>query len=148
MVLRLSNGHQLILRAGDIMAQSQAKDDAAAAAGTEIEAVFSQGIAYHRASMLSEAEQHYLRVLQAYPQHFDSIHLLGVIYFQRGELLKALQQIDAALRINPDVADAHNNRGNVLKRLGRLEEAMGSYGRAIVPKMPRASTIAAPCSRI
>jgi tetratricopeptide (TPR) repeat protein len=113
------------------MAQSQAKSDTAAAAGAEVEAIFSQGLAYHRAAMLPEAEQHYRRVLAAYPEHFDSTHLLGVIYFQRGEFSKALQQIDAALRIKPDVADAHNNRGNVLKRLRRFDEALASYDQAI-----------------
>jgi tetratricopeptide (TPR) repeat protein len=113
------------------MAQSQAKAEAAATAGADIQAVFSQGMAYHRAAMLPEAEQHYRRVLDANPQHFDSAHLLGVILFQRGEFGKALQQIDAALRIKSDVADAYNNRGNVLKRLGRFDEALASYGRAV-----------------
>jgi len=81
-----------------------------------------------------EAEPLYRQVLQAQPSHFDSLHLLGVIHYQRGEHAEALRQIDGALKINPHVAVAHNNRGNALKDLGRLDDAVASYDRAIALK--------------
>ena len=45
-----------------------------------------------------------------------------------------------ALEINPDFAEAHNNLGNVLKDLKRLDEATASYRRAleIKPDYPEA----------
>jgi tetratricopeptide (TPR) repeat protein len=115
------------------MGQSNA-DPGREPAGTppeEIDSIFNQGMAFHRAGLLSEAEQLYRRVLLLYPQHFDSVHLLGVICYQRGEYADAVHQIDVALKIKPDVADAYNNRGNALKKLGRLEEALASYNQGI-----------------
>jgi protein O-GlcNAc transferase len=121
---------------GDTMAKSKAHSESNPLPRAEIESIFAQGLAFHRAGLLPEAEQIYRRVLQAHPRHFDSVHLLGVIYFQRGEYAAAVRQIDDALQIQTDVADAYNNRGNALKRLGRLEEALTSYNRAsaLAPK--------------
>jgi tetratricopeptide (TPR) repeat protein len=41
---------------------------------------------------------------------------------------------DHAIRINPDYADAHYNRGIVLNDLKRLPEAFASYDRALTLK--------------
>jgi protein O-GlcNAc transferase len=100
----------------------------------ELASLFGQALAFHQAGRLMEAEPLYRKVLQAQPSHFDSLHLLGVIHYQRGEHAEALRQIDAALKVNPHVAAAHNNRGGALKDLGRLEEALASYDRAIALK--------------
>ena len=97
-------------------------------------ALFGQAVALHQAGRLAEAEPLYRQVLAAQPRHFDSMHLLGVIHYQRGEREAAIRQIDAALAVNPDVAAAHNNRGSALNDLGRAEEALASYDRAIVLK--------------
>ena len=94
-------------------------------------AQFGQAVALHQAGRLIEAEPIYREVLRAHPRHFDSLHLLGVIQYQRGAHEDAVHQIGAALRINPGVAAAHNNLGNALKDLGRTEEALASYDRAI-----------------
>jgi tetratricopeptide (TPR) repeat protein len=110
------------------------ENDPPSGPSAETEVLFSQGMAFHRAGLLTEAEQFYRRVLETCPQHFDSMHLLGVVNFQRGDYALAIRQIDAALKIRPDVADAYNNRGNALKKLGRFEEALASYNQAIAFK--------------
>jgi len=97
-------------------------------------ALFGEAVAHHQAGRLAEADSLYRRVLGAHPGHFDSLHLLGVIHYQRGEREAAVRQIDAALAVNPDVAAAHNNRGNALKDLGRAAEALASYDRAVALK--------------
>jgi len=76
----------------------------------DLDAIFSQAITYHRAGQLADAEALYRRVLQDVPQHFDSLHLLGVICYQHGDYAEAVRQIDFALTINPAVSDAYNNR--------------------------------------
>src|SRR5215470_13066237 len=86
----------------------------------EMESIFAQALAFHRAGMLAEAEAQYRRVLEVYPKSFDCTHLLGVIAYQRGNYSDAIDRIDAALKINANIADAHFNRGNVLKKLKRL----------------------------
>jgi tetratricopeptide (TPR) repeat protein len=103
----------------------------------ELESIFAQALGFHRAGMLAEAEQLYRRVLEHRPGSFDCQHLLGVISYQRGNCLEAVRQIDAALKINSRVADAHLNRGNALLRLKRFDEALASYDKAIALKGER-----------
>jgi tetratricopeptide (TPR) repeat protein len=98
------------------------------------QAIFDQALAFHRAGLLNEAEQLYRQVLTTHPKSFDCQHLLGVITYQRGDYADAIAQIDLALKINADVADAHLNRGNALKKLKQLDEALESYDRAAALK--------------
>ena len=100
----------------------------------ELASAFSRALALHQAGRLAEAEKNYLQILKAQPKHFDSLHLLGVIYHQRGKHAEAVRQIDVALKIDPKVAFAHNNRGIALKELRRFDEALASYDRAIALK--------------
>src|ERR1700730_3436490 len=95
---------------------------------------FKQALALHRAGRLAEAEQICCQILQAQPKHFDCLHLLGIIYFQRGEHAEAVRQFDIAVEMNPKDASAHNNRGAALGELQRLDEALASYDRAIALK--------------
>jgi tetratricopeptide (TPR) repeat protein len=124
-----SKGPQLPLAA-----QPQPGHAAAPPTLAELESIFDQALAFHRAGLLAEAEQLYRRVLEHRPGSFDCQHLLGVISYQRGNCLEAVRQIDAALKINSRVADAHLNRGNALLRLKRFEEALASYDKAIALK--------------
>jgi tetratricopeptide (TPR) repeat protein len=100
----------------------------------DLQSIFDQALAFHRAGLLAEAEQLYRRVLDHQPGSFDCQHLLGVISYQRGDCLAAVRQIDAALKINSRIADAHLNRGNALKKLKRFDEALASYDKAIALK--------------
>jgi tetratricopeptide (TPR) repeat protein len=115
----------------------QSDRDAPAPALADLESIFDQALAFHRAGLLAEAEQLYRRVLEHRPGSFDCQHLLGVISYQRGNCLEAVRQIDAALKINSRVADAHLNRGNALLRLKRFDEALASYDKAIALKGDR-----------
>ncbi len=47
------------------------------------------------------------------------------------ELDKAVKEFDAALRIDPQYVDAHNNRGFALSRAKKYDEAIASFTRAI-----------------
>jgi tetratricopeptide (TPR) repeat protein len=88
-------------------------------------------LALHQAGRLVEAEKVYRQVLDIQSDQFDSLHYLGVILFQRGDPAAAVEQIDRALKRNPNDAAALNNRGNALLALRRLEEALASYDRAL-----------------
>jgi len=97
----------------------------------DLAASFNEAMALHRGGRLVEAEIGYRRILEHQPDHFDSLHLLGVVHHQRGQHAAAVAQIDAALRLNPNSVSAHSNRGSALQALGHLEEALASYGRAL-----------------
>jgi Tetratricopeptide repeat/Glycosyltransferase family 9 (heptosyltransferase) len=45
---------------------------------------------------------------------------------------EALEILDRALSISPDLAELFNNKGNALKYLARFDEALANYDRAIV----------------
>jgi tetratricopeptide (TPR) repeat protein len=122
------------------LAEAYPNSQPAGATAAETDELLSRAIAFHRAGMLTEAEELYRKVLAADPEHFDSLHLLGVLAYQRGNYSDAVRQIDTALRLNPDVADAYNNRGNALKKMGRFEEARASYDRAIALKSDDAAS--------
>ena len=85
----------------------------------------------HLNGNVSEAEALYERILQIRPDHFDALHLLGVMRQQQNRSAEALRLIDAALRIVPGSADALSNRGVALRSLERLDEALASYDRAL-----------------
>jgi tetratricopeptide (TPR) repeat protein len=50
---------------------------------------------------------------------------------EQNEFEKALEECDAAIRIDPRLADAHNLRGVILEELGRREEAVIAYSKAV-----------------
>jgi tetratricopeptide (TPR) repeat protein len=93
--------------------------------------LLAEASALHQAGRLAEAEKTYNQILAAEPDHFDSLHLLGIIFHQRGDHAQALRQIDLALKINPNNIPALNNRGIALRELKRFADALASYDRAL-----------------
>jgi len=63
---------------------------------------------------------------------------MAVGYLHQGELDKALERLDDALRANPDMADALNSKGVVLTRLGDYAAAYSAFERAegLMPANP------------
>jgi tetratricopeptide (TPR) repeat protein len=111
---------------------------------SEVMLSLARGLALHQAGRLADAESIYKHILATYPDHSDSLHLLGVIFHQRGDHVAAIQQIDLALRGSPDNAVALNNRGNALHALKRYEEALASYDRALATQPDYADAL---CNR-
>jgi tetratricopeptide (TPR) repeat protein len=93
--------------------------------------MLAEAFALHKAGRLADAEGIYKKILSAEPDHFDCLHLLGVIFNQRGNHAAALRQIESALKRNPASAPALSNRGIALSGLKRFEEAIASYDRAL-----------------
>src|SRR6516165_4221713 len=110
--------------------QPQAQKPAAAA----LQAKLNQGMALHRQGKLADAERCYGEVLQWQPNHFDALHLLGVIARQTRRTERAVELIKRAISLDPKVAEAHNNLANALMDLKRPAEALASCDKAIVLK--------------
>lgn len=49
----------------------------------------------------------------------------------RDEYKEALEECDTAIRLDPNLADAHNLRGVILEELGRNGEAIQAYREAL-----------------
>ncbi len=108
----------------------QAQNPAAVA----LQAKFNQGVALHQQGKLTEAERIYGEVLRQQPNHFDALHLLGVVAAQTRRTQRAVELIRKAIGVNKNVAAAHNNLGSALLDLKRPAEALASYDRAIALK--------------
>jgi len=92
----------------------------------------SQGIIQHQAGNLEAAKVCYEEILGAYPDHYDALHLLGMIRQQTGQSNAALQLFERALMINNQNPVLQNNYGNTLRSMGRFEESFVSYQNATI----------------
>ena len=93
--------------------------------------LFALALPQHQAGNLDEAERIYREVLARDPNHFDSLHLLGVIALQRGRHAVAIDMIGRAVALNDRSATFHNNLAEALRVAGRLDEAVIHARRAV-----------------
>jgi Flp pilus assembly protein TadD len=89
------------------------------------------GLEHHRAGRLDEADKLYRQVLVREPNHPEALHLLGVIYGQRGQPQTAVDLISRAMKVRPNAAEFHRRRAEDLRGLQKHEEAAVSSRRAI-----------------
>src|SRR6266567_447903 len=86
----------------------------------ELASAFSQAMALHQTGRLAEAEKIYGQILKVQPNHADSLHLLGVIYAQRGNHVESVRQIDLALKISPlPMASRDGGRQSTIPRTAK-----------------------------
>ena len=95
---------------------------------------FMQAAGLYQHGDLNSARRILKQILKKAPQHFDSLHLLGVIESRLGHHKDGEKLVRQAVRLNPQSADAQSNRGNILRELGEFEEALASYDRAVALK--------------
>jgi predicted O-linked N-acetylglucosamine transferase (SPINDLY family) len=87
-----------------------------------------------QAGRFPEAERIFQQVLAIEPDNPYALHFLGLIAHQAGKNQIAVELISRALTSWPAYAEAFGNLGNILQELGRFEEALASYGKAIAIK--------------
>lgn len=114
--------------------------DNAANPAAGIQAMLEQALALHQGGQLAQAQALYDRILESQAQHFDALHLSGLIALQNRNPARAVELIDHALAVNAGHADAHANRGHALRKLGKFESALVSYDRAIELRPQHAET--------
>jgi Flp pilus assembly protein TadD len=91
----------------------------------------ARAVAAYQNGAWAECERLCRAVLVAKPNHFDALHLSGIVAAQSGRLQDAVNLLTRAVAASPGNAEAHNNRGNALRELGRHTDALASYERAI-----------------
>ena len=93
--------------------------------------LMAQGLALHQQGKFNEAKAIYEKVLAIEINNFEALLLLGTLSAQTKEFTRAVDFLAAALKMNPNHAVCYSNRGNALKELKRLDEALASYDKAI-----------------
>jgi predicted O-linked N-acetylglucosamine transferase (SPINDLY family) len=92
---------------------------------------FGEGLALHQQGRVAEAGRIYHEVLARQPDHFDALHLLGLVAAQTGQPQRAIELIGRAIALNPNVPVLYSNLAKALGDLGRYEEAVESCDAAI-----------------
>ena len=94
-------------------------------------AKFNQALELHDKGQLLKAQVLCEEILSEQPNHFDSLHLLGVISYKNKRLQLAIDLMERAIKLNPNNADYCYNLGIVLYDLKQLDVAVASYDKAI-----------------
>jgi predicted O-linked N-acetylglucosamine transferase (SPINDLY family) len=89
------------------------------------------GIGHHQEGRLQKAQSIYEQILSLDPRHFDALHLQGVIAAQTQNLNLALDLIGKAIKINPNMAQAHLGKAQLLNSLKHHTEALESVKTAL-----------------
>ena len=97
----------------------------------DISRLFEQAIQHHQVGQLEQAKRKYQEILDTNPQHADSSHLLGLVEYQYGNYVKAIEHIQQAVLISPEQPVFLNNLGNVLKEMGELDRSAQAYQQAL-----------------
>src|SRR4051812_19708065 len=100
--------------------------------GPHAPGLFAQALALHQRGQLREAEALYHQALAANPRDFSALNMLGVLKAQTGAAAEGLAWLEQALALNPMHAGTLVNVGNALSLLGRFDDAVAAYDRALL----------------
>ena len=94
------------------------------------EAMQSAAAAYGRGDWIA-AERLCRAVLSADTDHFDALHLCGIVAARTGRTAEAADLLQKAVSVNSSDPNAHYHRGVAQSELRRHAEALESYDRAL-----------------
>lgn len=96
-----------------------------------IEAQLRAGISAQTSGRLDEAQLHYRAVLESAPGLSDALHLLAQTHHLQDDNAEALVLVDRAIAVAPATAMYLGTRGIVLRALGRFDDAIAAFARAL-----------------
>jgi tetratricopeptide (TPR) repeat protein/TolB-like protein len=88
------------------------------------------GTVLHRLKRIPEALESYERATAITPAA-QTLSNMGTLYYERREYGKAVEAYRRAIAIRPNSAPTHRNLGDLLTQLGRQDEALAAYQRAV-----------------
>ena len=80
---------------------------------------------------LAEADDLANRMLAAMPEHQHILHLAGIVAYRNGRVEQALERMEKAEAISPDMALYPRNMCEVYRGAGRLDDALRAGKRAV-----------------
>ena len=98
---------------------------------TQVLTNLEEAIRLHQQGKIHKAESIYRQLLEKNPKNSDALHLLGLIAYQTGNHQGAVDMIDGAIEINPNVASYYSNLAIALIGLNQLNAAILNCQKAI-----------------
>jgi len=96
-----------------------------------LEELFMNGVKAQKSGQLDAAERSFLEVLRRGGKVAFVYNNLGIVYQQRGDHPRAMEQFRQAIRLQPDYAAPHTLMGASLLATGKIREAVLELERAI-----------------
>jgi predicted O-linked N-acetylglucosamine transferase (SPINDLY family) len=97
----------------------------------DLRTAFDKALSLHQNGRIDAARELYEEILRTHPNHDETIHLLGVICFEKGEFAESIRLISRAIEIDPKFSAAHYNLGKCYEKLQDSEKAINSYSTSI-----------------
>lgn len=91
-----------------------------------------RAVALHQQGALADAKALYRRLLVAFPNDLDLLHLLGVAFYQEEKPYEAARLIARAVNARPDEAVFHSNLSLAFADLGDTPQALQATVTAVV----------------
>jgi len=102
-------------------------------------ALYETGLGHVRAERFLDAQMCAQQALAQDPGHADALHLMGMLSFQAEQYDLAVEWMSRAIRQNPK-PEYISNLGISLTRLGRHEDALKAYDKAVQLKPDKAQS--------
>ena len=90
-----------------------------------------KGFHLHQQGELVDAKILYEEFLSENPDHFDALHLLGLLAHEISGPQEAERHFLKAIGLKSDFAQIYISYATALRQMGRLEEELACYDRAI-----------------
>lgn len=99
-----------------------------------------EAIRYHQTGELSKAEGIYKRIIKKEKSNPDAWHLLGVLSYQMNRFDLSIENIEKAIKINPNISSFYSNIGLAYHQKKQFKRAISSFKKAIKlnPNYPEA----------
>ena len=92
---------------------------------------YEKGLQRLREGVTAEAEEFFREAFLAAPNKFDGHYRAALALLKSEQYEKALIELDQAIALGPKYGDLHNFRGVALCELGRVEEGVAAFRRAV-----------------
>ncbi len=93
--------------------------------------LFAEALDDHMNGRTQEAFKKYEKILESHPAHSETLHHIGLIYLQTGEIAHAIQKINKSLEFDPKNSNALSNLGYCFNTLGEFKAAVDCCNKAL-----------------
>ena len=86
---------------------------------------------YHLSGNITLADRTYKDILKTYPEHFQCLHYLGILAYQRNAINDSVNYLQRAIEIDDSNAETFNAYAVVLELSGKMDMALQQWEKAI-----------------